>query len=286
MSTTLSTARAEIAARAQEFLQGTATGGSTTTVVDSTNLQATDGYWAETLVLMTSGTNSGSQRKVQTFTSSTSTLTLYSAFAGAVASGATYELYRRFSPVDIKTALNRAINIAAPDFRERSVAVATAVSNTLQYSLPTGPDFMGMGLVAVEYQYFVDSTQTTWPFTKVSPDDYEVREDFNGTNNVNTLQLKFNPTTNRLIRLVYQGRLGNVSSDSDVIRLDLPELEWLYTQAVAELWRIESSKTVDANRRAAVEEMARWESSADRLRRQLGTEPPPRPLRRTRFTVL
>jgi hypothetical protein len=55
-----------------------------------------------------------------------------------------------------------------------------------------------------------------------------------------TLQLKFNPETNKLIRFVYDMPLGNVSTATDVIHLDLPELEWLYSQAVTELWRIES----------------------------------------------
>lgn len=285
MSTTLLLARAEIAARAAEFLASTATGGSTTTIVDSPNLNDTDGYWAETTVLVTSGTNSGSQRRVQTFTSSTATLTLYSAFTAAVASGVTYELYRRFTPADIKTALNRAINIGAPDFREKVRAVATGVTDTLQYAFPSGLALLDKGLVGIEYQYYVDATQATWPFSKVPSDLYDILEDYSGSGTIKTLQLKFNPTTNRLIRFVYDAPLGNVSADADVIHLDLPELEWLYTQSVTELWRIETSRTADANRRTALEELARWESNADRLRRQLGQEQPSRPLRRTRFTV-
>src|SRR5690242_16913330 len=106
MSVTLATARQEIAARAQEFLMGTATGGTASTVVDANNLTAADGYWEETTILATSGTNNGLTRRVQTFTSSSNTLTLYSALTAAVASGDTYELYRRFRPTDIKTALN------------------------------------------------------------------------------------------------------------------------------------------------------------------------------------
>lgn len=285
MSVTLLQARAEIAARAQEFLQGTATGGSTTTIVDTTNLQETDGYWAESIALITSGANDGVQRRVQTFTSSTNTLTLYAAFNAAVASGVTYELYRRFSPTDIKTALNRAINIGSPDFREKVRYDATAVADTLQYAFPSGLALMDKGMVRVEYQYYTDATQTTYPFTRLSPDSYEILEDFSGAGSIKTLQLKFNPETNKLIRFVYDMPLGNVSADADVIHLDLPELEWLYSQSVAELWRIEVSRTPDANRQVAIAELARAETFADRLRRQLGQEQPPRPLRRTRFVT-
>lgn len=286
MSVTLATARSEVAKRAQEFLSGQATGGSTTTLADSNNLTHQDNYWNETIALVTSGTNNGLQRRVQTFTSSTATLTMYSAFTGAVASGATYELYRRFSPGDVDTAINRSLNIAAPDFREKVRAVATATADTLQYAFPTGPDLMDKGLVEINYQYYTNANQTTWPYTKLASDMYEVIEDFNGTDSIKTLQLRFNPETNRLIQFVYDGPLGNVSTGTDKIHLDLPQLEWLYSQSVAELWRIETSRTVDSNRRAALEETARWEQNADRLRRQLGQEQPHRPLRRTTFRVI
>jgi hypothetical protein len=286
MSTTLALARVEVARRAQEFISGIATGGSTTTLADANVLTHQDNYWNESTVLITaSGTNIGLQRRVQTFAASTSTLTMYSAFTGAVASGATYELYRRFSPTDIDTAINRSLNIAAPDFREKARAVATAVADTLQYAFPTGPDFMDRGLVAVEYQHYTGSGQDTFPFTKLSSDMYEVIEDFNGSNTIRTLQLRFNPDTNRLLRFVYDGILGNVSTSTDTIRLDLPELEWMYSQSCAELWRIETGRTVDSNRRAALEETARWEQNADKLRRQLGQERQQRPLRRTSFRV-
>ena len=286
MSETLAVTRAAVSKRAQEFLQGTATGGSTSTVIDVNGLTAPDSYWDEAVVLVTSGANDGLQRRVQTFTAATSTLTVYSAFTGAVASGVTYELYRRFTPGDIDVAINRALNIAAPDFREKVRAVATTTADTLQYAFPTGPDLMDKGLVGVEYTTSTDAAYLTWPNQRLSPDQYEVIEDFNGSASIKTLQLRFNPATNARLRFVYDGALGAVATSSDVIRLDRPELEWLYTQSVAELWRIEASRNTDANRKASVEELARWEANADRLRRQLAPERAPAPLRRTSFRVV
>ena len=284
MSVTLSTARAKVSSMAQDFLASTATGGSTTTVVDTNNLYYADGYWDETTVLFTNGTNNEVQRRVQTYTASTSTLTLYSAAPGS-ASGGTYELYRRFSPTDVLNGLNRAINIGSPDFREKARAIATATADTLQYALPTGPDFTNIGIVAVEYQAYNLASQATWPYQKLSPQQYSILEDFNGTSTVRTLQLNFNPETNKLIRLIYEGPLGTVATGTDVIRLDQPELEWLYTQATTELWRTEVSRTSDASRKSALEELARWETDADKLRRQLAMEQPRRPIRRSTFRV-
>src|SRR5688572_32566160 len=110
MSVTLAAARAAVSQRAQEFLSGTATGGSTTTIIDTNELQHVDGYWDESTILVTSGSNADQKRRVQTFTGSTSTLNLYSALPMAVASGVTYEVYRRFSPGDVEVAINRSIN--------------------------------------------------------------------------------------------------------------------------------------------------------------------------------
>lgn len=286
MSTTLAAARAEVSKRAQEFISGTATSGSTTTLADTTNLNYVDSYWAEATVLMTSGTNAGQSRRVQTYTGNT--LTFYSAMTGAVASGAGYELYRRFEPNIIDTAINRSINIAAPDFKEKVRAIATTTDGVLQYAVPSGISMLDLGLVKVEFQTFTDPSQTTWPFQTLDPKDYEFIEDYDPATqtSIKTIQLRFLPFANRLLRFVYDGPLGNVATGTDYIHLDLPQLEWLYAQSVAELWRIEGSRTADSNRKAAYEEAARAEAFADKLRRQLAQEKQPRPLRRTTFTVI
>ena len=285
MSVTLTVARQEVSKRAQEFVMGTASSGSTTSVADTTNLSHVDGYWDETLVLFTSGANLNLQRRVQTFTAAASTLTLYQSVTSAVASGDTYELYRRFSPNDVQTAINRAINIGVPDFREKVRYETTLDSSNLKYTFPSIPTLYDKGLVSVEMK--IPTAPSTWPFQKLSPDQYEILENWDTTNNIRNqvIQLRFIPFTNAMLRLVYDGPLGNVSSPTDVIHLDLPELEWLYTQSVTELWRIEASRTTEATRKDALEELARWEGSADKLRRQLGMQQPERPLRRTRFSI-
>lgn len=288
MSVTLAVARQEVAKRAQEFLQATATGGTSSTVIDTNELWHADGYWDETHVLFTSGTNANLLRRAQSYTAATSTLNLYTAATAAVASGDTFELYRRFPPSDIYTAINRAINVGAPDFREKVRAVLTATMDVLTYDFPASPGVLDGGLVGIEYQWYTNPNQTTWPFQKVTPDLYEVIEGWDSVTGTSkkTLQLKFNPETNKLIRFVFEGPIANVASPTDIIHLDLPELEWLYTQATAELWRMEISRTSDVNRKSALEELGRHEARADHLRRQLAGEQPQRPLRRTTFRVI
>lgn len=283
---TLAVARQEVARRATEFIQGTDNGGSTTVITDTNNLNYVDGYWAESWVLGTSGANNDALRRVSTYTQASASLVVYQAF-GSSFSGQNYDLYRRFNPfTDIKNAINRAINIGAPDFREKRRDVLTATFNTLQYAFPTM--LMDKGLVAIEYQWYVNSTQTDWPYQKLSPDLYEVIESWDATNGrtAKTLQLKFNPETNKLIRFVYDSPLTNVTTSTDNVHLDLPELEWLYTQATAELWRIEALRTNGASKDNALASAARADAEADKLRKLLAPEIPPKPLRRSTFRAI
>ena len=285
---TLSACRQEVARRATEFLQSTLTANSNlTTLTDINALNYVDGYWAEEWVLMTSGTNNDLLRRTSAFTGSSQTLTLYQGLTASPASGDSYDLYRRFNPfTDIKNAINRAINIGAPDFREKRRDVLTATFNTLQYQFPTL--MLDKGLVNIEYQWFVMSTQTDWPFQKLSADLYEIIEQWDDTNHyVNKkLQLKFNPETNKLIRFVYDAPLANVATSTDNILLELPELEWLYTQATAELWRIESIRSSGGARQVALESAAKADAQARDLRTQLTPEHPQAPLRRSTFRTI
>jgi hypothetical protein len=285
---TLAVARQEVARRATEFVQGTVTAnGNLTTVTDINNLNYVDAYWAETWLLATSGTNNDLLRRVSAFTAASQTLTLYQGLTASPAVNDTFDLYRRFNPfTDIKNAINRAINVGAPDFREKHRDVLTATFNTTQYQFPAL--MMDKGLVAIEYQWYVAANQSDWPFQKVSPDLYEIIESWDAANGRmnKTLQLKFNPETNKLIRFVFDTTLPNVATSTDAIHLDLPELEWLYTQSVAELWRIESLRSSGGAQQKALETAAKADAEADKMRRQLAPVTPPKPLARTTFRTI
>lgn len=73
---------------------GWATGGSTSTVVDTISLTQVDDYWNWGMITFTSGSNNGSSRKIVDFDNATNKLTLDYALDNAVVVGDTYTLYR------------------------------------------------------------------------------------------------------------------------------------------------------------------------------------------------
>lgn len=73
---------------------GTATGGSTTTVIDTTNRSEPDDYWNHGFITMTSGSASGQTRRIGDFVNSTNTITVDYAFTAAVANTDTYTIKR------------------------------------------------------------------------------------------------------------------------------------------------------------------------------------------------
>ena len=73
---------------------GTATGGSTTTLADASNLTQVDDYWNWGTVIFTSGDNTGDSRKIVDFVAATDTVTLDYPLDNAVAVGDAYEIYR------------------------------------------------------------------------------------------------------------------------------------------------------------------------------------------------
>jgi hypothetical protein len=287
MSVTLLQMYSEVSKRCQETIDLVATGGSTTTFADTANLTHTDDYWAESYLFCTSGTNSGLVRHVQTFTASNATLTLYAALTASVTAADTATLMRRFAPVDLLVAINRSINVATPDFREHVRVDTAATADTYTYPVPiaSNPDMLDKNLIGIEYGD--TSVNSTRPIARLPAGLYQITEDYSTVSNANvkTLTLSFNPYTGYTIRFVFDGPLANVAALTDRVHLDLPQLEFLYSQAVAEMWRIEAARTTDANRKDALEALARAESFADRLRRQLGMERKRQPLRRTTFRV-
>lgn len=94
-----------------EFGQyGTATGGSTSTVIDTTRLSSSEAYgddqWVGSYVRLTSGSAAGQVRVVTDYVASTGTLTVSPVF-GATASGATYELWKNLHPTDVVDLLDQ-----------------------------------------------------------------------------------------------------------------------------------------------------------------------------------
>lgn len=75
-------------------LSGTATGGTTTTLIDTVWLTQADDYWNWGTVTFTNGLNNGDSRKIVDFDNATRKATLDYALDNAVISGNTYTIQR------------------------------------------------------------------------------------------------------------------------------------------------------------------------------------------------
>lgn len=75
---------------------GTADNGTITTIVDDALDQAADDYWVGYSVVITSGTNVGETRVVTAFVAGTHTITVGTAFSGAIDSTSKYALYTEY----------------------------------------------------------------------------------------------------------------------------------------------------------------------------------------------
>lgn len=123
----------ELANRVGDVRNSTATGGSTTTLVDTTLAEANEYYNNGTLLI---DQTTPVAVKVSTYASATNTFTLASTLSVAVGAGDSYTAIRSWFPLDV---LERSINQAILE-SEKIMAVdetLTLVADQERYSLPT-----------------------------------------------------------------------------------------------------------------------------------------------------
>ncbi len=118
------------------FATGSVTGGTTVTLVDSTNLldplASADSYRTHWL-LMTSGTLDGELRKVMGYAPATGTLTVNRAYSTAPSASDTYELHGTLSPEDLRTCINQALGRCL----YTTTYDITTVDSQREYTLPS-----------------------------------------------------------------------------------------------------------------------------------------------------
>lgn len=90
-----------------------ATGGTTTTLIDTAGLTQPDDFWNGQTVFLPTTIQS---RYIADFAQSTKTLTFLEALSGAVISGDDYEIWSSFTPMEIRSAINAALRDAWPFF--------------------------------------------------------------------------------------------------------------------------------------------------------------------------
>ena len=106
---TLEDLRKAVGRNLGKMITGTATGGSTSTTVD-TSLFGGDDEYNGSYIHFTSGNKIGTTHRVSDYTSSSQTLTHKTTTSGAIADGVTYELWESgFDPDVIDEYINQAI---------------------------------------------------------------------------------------------------------------------------------------------------------------------------------
>ena len=154
----------EVAERYGQYRRLTASGGSTTTIVDADGLYEADDFWIGhyAYILTDAGgagaAPQGEERPVTDYDQSTTTLTVAPAFTAAVANGDTYELLpeRRDRIID---AINAGVQAAGETWPilKRDTTTLTIVADDYDYSLSTITDLVRLLNVSVR-----DATDEAW----------------------------------------------------------------------------------------------------------------------------
>ena len=124
-----------------DWVEGTATGGTSSTVVDTSRVEADD-YWNDqrAYCYIRTGTYKGSDELVTDFVNSTTTLSISPTLGGAVVAGDTYVLMTEYRWAEVKAAINAAISSVAQEAYIWRVndSFIQVQSDVYEYVMPTG----------------------------------------------------------------------------------------------------------------------------------------------------
>lgn len=229
-----------------------ATGGTTSTLVD-TSLKQPDDFFISSEIVPLEGNGANAPRYVTDWVQSTSTFTVDRVWSGVAASGDDYEVHTVFPYADKNAAIVAAQRAAAMRWPRRIEDTSlTFLTNTYTYSLgslsvPIDPD-IGIDMVL----YDTGTTGTGVPYATLDDDLWEIR--ISGT--TYTLQVYDIPRTGATIRLIYRVRPTVVSDDTTSIVPDSTAYQnYLCAKATAILYRS----------RALIEPESDWAAKADNM---------------------
>lgn len=217
---TLGRACLELSKILQPTEEGTASGGSTTTLVDATLLTEPDDHWNQGTIWFLSGTLSGGSAVVTDFANSTNTATF--ATQAASASGARYAIAGKDYP---RWLLRQAVNRAARDMMQvaheyTNTTTFITVANQETYTIPAG---------CVNIKRLEIAINTTAPYYYVPHNGwYEDRE--NGV--IRFLPGREPAEDGYYIRIWYQPLdYTELTADTDYIENPYAQMESLIWQA-------------------------------------------------------
>jgi hypothetical protein len=193
--------------------EGTATGGSTTTLIDTVELTQADDFWNLGSVWVTydaggaGAAPQGEYSVVSDFTSSSDTAALRSTLTAAIASGDKYAIARPRYPLSLLTSKINEVLRQIP-IQKDDITTVTIAADQTEYSLPA--DVWDLKQVWVHTD---DDTNATQP---VQIFDWAVKKSATGTANVLMLERQF--ATDTLITLKYL-------TDHQVLRASTDKLD-------------------------------------------------------------
>jgi len=199
--TTLFDVMLAVARAVTEVVDGTATGGSTTTLIDTGRLHP-DNYWNQGRVWMISGNNASQSRLVSSYVNASGTWTT-AAFPLANAAGNQYAVSGAAYP---KEALAQGVNMALMEMGKvtmEDLTSLTGVSDQVEYSLPAGVSNLRRVMTG------------TSPF-------YYVNQHWDEVNGKLHFASNFDPQDGDEIQLFYAGKHPAVANDADVVNDLLP----------------------------------------------------------------
>lgn len=227
---TLASATLDIARLITRVVEGTATGGSVTTMVDAafpwrpdrTNAPGDDFYNTGTIWFL-SGTLDGKSAVVTDWARSTAQGTATFATQSATASGANYAICDNTYPrYVLRQAVNEALSVIGGEDLENTAT--TTVANQMTYDLPAGV----YNVIRLE---IATATSSPYNYVEIPGDQWrEINDD------IAFEDFKQPTTTGHIIRLTYRVPLTVLSSDTSAVP-DLYDANWVKWAGAAYCYR-------------------------------------------------
>ncbi len=249
-------------------LEGTATGGSTTTVVDTVRRLEADGFWTRGTVWIlrdAAGGGAAPEREasvVSGFVQSTNTITVETPFTVAVAAGDKYAVAKRRYPLNILTQkINAALDAMGPIPITDYTTIPAIASGQSEYSLPLAA---GMDLREVYYSMVDDPDDHQW----IPVLNWSVQESAVGTPDLLILPGPFYRTGGP-VKLVYMGLHPQLHLMSDKLSDSVhPDRVTVEAALLVAQWRLQKMGGSDPS----------LPDTMGRLDRELVTLPENRPI--------
>lgn len=239
------------------LVEGVATGGSTTTIIDTLERTEADDHWNGGTAFIVDTTDDaapkGQYKPISDFTASSDTVTLQSALTAAVGSGDRYALLKpRMTYNAVVQAVNRAIGfLGRIPLEDTSL---TTAANQTEYDLPTG--ITSLNLAQVWLQTITDDADDN---RYIEVMGWDVLEGAIGS--VDSLRLRGDLPEGRTIRLVYMADHPELYASSDKLADSVPFQRVIFRAALyCARWYRDRMRTKDFDQL-----IAELMESADRM---------------------